>query len=541
MSKTGLTISPRVRWLMPSIEDVIFIVIFLVVLSQGTGLLYDADTAWHIRTGDYILSTLEVPKEDIFSYRMYGQPWVAHEWLSEVIFALLHRLGGLNGVVVFSAFIIAFTFFLLFKILETYRMNILIITFVTLLAMATAQMHWLARPHLFSMLLSLIWYALLESHQRSPQKKYLYLFPGLMVVWVNLHAGYLLGFALILIYGIGNVIHYLMMREPDLEQHQIRRIRSLSLIGLFSLPAALFNPHGYRFFLFPIQVLGSSVTLDNIQEWQSPSFHSMSFYEIYLLFFLVIVLISVKKVNAIEIGLILLSVHISLFAARYIPLFAIFMAPILGQRLDDLFQTVAGYPYAVSGIRTIQRRILKSIERLQFLSGSFKHHLAPIVLSFFVFWVVLNGGRVFGRTILDYRFDEKSYPIHAVEFLKQNQLSGNMYNSYYFGGYLIYRFFPDPRYRVFVDGRGIVGGDEYTKTFLKVDNITPEWRETLEKYQVNWIIHQAGSKLSVLLLGDPNWKLIYADEVANIFVKNVPHNQTILDKYPDVKPYNFTK
>lgn len=539
--------APRVsrwgQWLMPSIEDVIFIVILLAVLFQGNGLLYDADTAWHIRTGDHILSTLEVPRTDIFSYRMYGQPWIDHEWLSEVIFAILHRTAGLNGVVVFSAFIIALTFFLLFKTIAANRINILITTSVTLLAMATAHMHWLARPHILSLLLTLIWYALLESHQRSPQKKHLYVFPGLMLAWVNLHPGYLLGFVLIFIYGMGNAMNYFMTREPDLQQRHLKRIRSLSLIALLSLLTALINPQGYRFLLFPIHVVSSTVTLNNIIEWQSPSFHQFSVYEFYLLFFLIIVLITPLKNNVIETGLILLSIYLSLFAARYIPLFAIFMAPILGLRLDHLFQFMAGYPFTQSGIAAARKRIVESAERIQSLNPYFKYHLAPIVLSLSVFFLAFNGGGVFGETILDYRFDEKTHPVRAVEFLKQNPLPGNMFNSYYFGGYLIYSLFPDPRYRVFVDGRGFVGGDEfgvgsdeYLKTYLTVDKITPEWRDTLEKYQVNWIIYQAGSKLSVLLLADPSWKLIYADETADIFVKNAPQNEAIIEQYPDVKP-----
>jgi len=518
-------------------------VVFIAILFQGNVLLFDADTAWHIRTGDYILSTLQVPAKDIYSYRMYGQTWIDHEWLSEVIFALFHRYAGLNGVVVFTAFITALTFFLLFKTLAAYRINILITTSVTLLAAATAQMHWLARPHIFLLLLTLVWYALLESHRRSPQIKHFFIFPGLMLAWVNLHPGYLLGFVLILIYGAGYAMNYFMTREPELRQRDLKRIRSLAGITLLSLLTALINPQGYRILMFPIYVVRSTVTLDNIVEWQSPSFHQFNAYEFYLLFLIIIVLIRPLKINAIETGLILLSIHLSLFASRYIPFFAVFMAPILGQRLDLLFQSEPVYPLTGPGVTAFRERISGYSERIQTLNSTFKFHLAPIALSLGGLILAFNGGGVFGKTLLDFQFDQKTYPIQAVEFLKQNPLPGNMYNSYYFGGYLIYSLFPDPRYRVFVDGRGFVGGDEFgagsdefLKTFLKVDKITPEWRNILDQYQVNWIIHQAGSKLSVLLLSDPDWKLIYADEVSNIFIKNLPQNQSILGEYPNVKP-----
>ena len=175
------------------------------------------------------------------------------------------------------------------------------------------------------------------------------------------------------------------------------------------------------------------------------------------------------------------------------------------------------------------------MEGIQLLNSRLRHHFIPIVMSVFLLFIAVRGGGAFDRAILDYKFPDTWYPIRAAEFLKENPISGNMYNSYSFGGYLIYRFFPDPRYRVFVDGRAIVGGEDYFKEYLKVARITPEWKETLEKYQVNWIIERADSSLSMLLLRDQEWKLIYADEVAHIFVQNAPQNQLIIRKHPNVK------
>jgi len=116
---TSAVVSPFARWMMPSIADIVFIFIFLMILALGNSFLgsADTDTAWHIRTGDYIVARIEVPKTDIFSYRKYGETWVAHEWLADVIFSLLHRFAGLNGIVCFAAFVIAFTIFLLLKML----------------------------------------------------------------------------------------------------------------------------------------------------------------------------------------------------------------------------------------------------------------------------------------------------------------------------------------------------------------------------------------------------------------------------------------
>jgi hypothetical protein len=534
-NKTDTAVPAWTRWLTPSIADVIFIFLFLNVLSLGSEILRDADIAWHIRTGDYILSRMEVPRTDIFSYRKYGETWIAHEWLSDVVFSFLHRFAGLNGIVILSAFIIASTFFLLFKMLQARSFNLLVVTVVTMLAAVTSSNHWLARPHLFSMLLTLLWSYFLESHQRLPQKKHFLLFPALMVLWVNLHGGYLVGLILIAIYGVGNMINNLIAVSRGLQPDK-KQIDSLVPIGLFSFLAALINPYGYRLLLFPFEVLGSRAAMETIVEWQSPSFHRFGPYELYLLLLVATFLISSQRLNLIEVGITLFAIHISLVSQRYIPIFAILMAPILGQRLDAVCRTWLGQRSAFSVIRGAQNRILESVERLEFLNAKLNHHTYAVALCLVMLFLAQNGGRAFGHTVLNYKFQSSKYPISAVDFVKQNAVSGRMYNDYVFGGYLIYSFFPDPRYRVFVDGRAIVGGDDYFTEYLKVSQLTPQWESVLEKYQVNWIIEETNSILTLFLAERHDWKLVYSDTVASIFVKNVPENRYLIEKYSGVKP-----
>src|SRR5919204_454913 len=107
-SKTNL-------WL-PSFADVFFLCVFLrLTLSGDSWLLNDADTGFHIRAGEYILHNFAIPNHDIFSYISPPLPWVAHEWLSEVIMALVHRFSGLTGIVIFFSFLIGVAYFVLFR------------------------------------------------------------------------------------------------------------------------------------------------------------------------------------------------------------------------------------------------------------------------------------------------------------------------------------------------------------------------------------------------------------------------------------------
>ncbi len=146
-------------FLIPPIADVFFISLFLFLsFSAGKDLLGDVDTGYHIRAGEYILDTLTIPRHDIFSYISPTLPWTSHEWLSEVIMAIVHRTFGLTGIVIFFSFIISFSYYLLYKTIKTDEDNLLVTVFIVLLAITTSQIHWLARPHIFSLVIMVIWY-----------------------------------------------------------------------------------------------------------------------------------------------------------------------------------------------------------------------------------------------------------------------------------------------------------------------------------------------------------------------------------------------
>src|SRR4029077_10192372 len=111
---------------------------------------------WHIRTGEWILRTRSVPRVDSFSSLMSGKPWYAWEWLYEAGIGAIHRGLGLNGVVAFSALVIAFTFALVFRMMRKRGTSLPIAVAVLLLAVSASSIHFLARPHVVSWLLTVI-------------------------------------------------------------------------------------------------------------------------------------------------------------------------------------------------------------------------------------------------------------------------------------------------------------------------------------------------------------------------------------------------
>ena len=501
----------------PSIAAIFFLSIFLLLsFSKGEGLLDDCDTGYHIRAGEFILDTLSIPKHDIFSYLTPPIPWTAHEWLSEVIMAVLHRVSGLRGVVFFFILIIASVYWLLFKILQTHKGNILINIIVVLFVVTSSQIHWLARPHIFSLFLMVIWYYLLDNFQYK-ERNYLYLLPPIMLIWVNLHGGFFIAFILIGIYLIGNLIRYFVSQGVEKEECK-RKVKLLGLTAIACLLVSLINPYGYQILLFPLKLTSNKFIMDHVNEFLSPNFHEPMPFKYLLLLMIAVLAFSRKRLNLIEIALILIFTNMAIYSARYIPLFAIIIAPVLIKQTELILNQMDG---KFAGF------LKKRGERIASVDKAAKGYLWTFIAVVLVSIFAVNGK-------IEFKFDEKKKPVEAVEFLKKEHLNGNMFNNDEFGDYIIYAAWPE--YKVFFDGRSDMYGVERMKEYFKVTGIEIGWDKVLTKYNINWIIYNANSYLSRFLLEGDEWKLIYADKVANIFVRNTPENLPLIDKYKNVKP-----
>jgi hypothetical protein len=515
----GKSMRDKSKLLIPSLADVLFVTLFLVLsFSAGKGLLADGDTGYHIRAGEIIIDTLSVPKYDMFSFVSPPLPWMAHEWLSEVIMAFFHRAFGLTGVVIFFSLFISFTYYLLFKIIRTYKGNIFIAALIIALVIASSQIHWLARPHIFSLFLMVILYYLLDLYQYNG-KNYLYFLLPLMLLWVNLHGGFILGFIFIGIYFIGNFIKFLFSQEVERTSYK-KKTRILGLTTVACLLVSLINPYSYHILLFPFKLISEKFLMDHVMEFLSPNFHESAVMPFKYLLFLMIMIIAVsgKRLNFIELVLVFVFTNMALYSARYIPLFAIIAAPILTKQAELILKQPDG-----KFINFFKKRS----DGIAAIDASAKGYLWPVAAVLMVA-AVAAAGRI------EYKFDEEKKPVAAVEFLKKVHLKGNMFNEDEIGDYIIYSAYP--QYKVFTDGRSDMYGAERVKEWFKVGHFKPGWEKIIEKYNINWIIFNADSVLSRFLIEKNDWKLIYADKVANIFVKNIPENQYLINQYSNVKP-----
>jgi hypothetical protein len=520
---TEVRISTWFRFLIPPVTDLIFITL-LVALTFGAlapRLLKDAGTGWHIRNGQQILQTHSITRTDSFSYTMRGQPWYAWEWLYDLLIAAIHQWLGLNGVVFFTAVVIAATFALVLRLALRRGANLPAAVILVMLAVGASTIHFFARPHVLSWLLTVIWFQLLDnseiaSETANPgQERRLLWLPVIMLPWTNLHGGFLLGIALCGIYLIAGLIRYLSDKED--RQKIGRWLKGLAVASLLSLFITLVNPYGYKLHSHIYSYLSNRFLMNHIDEFLSPNFHGVAqqCFAILLLITLAAVATKRQKLRLSHLLVTIFAAYSGLYASRNLPVSSILLtltvAPILSASISDIGALQKMRPW----LRGLISRGNAFATRMTEMELRFRGHLWPALAMLLGLLVCIQHGRLGARQVMNAQFDAKRFPVQAVEVIAQRGIEEPIFAPDYWGGYLIYRFFPDAR--VFVDDRHDLYGEHFLKDYLKVMHVQPDWEKFLNERQVQWILAPGEGSLANILKETPAWKVIYEDNTAILF------------------------
>jgi hypothetical protein len=472
-----------------------FVVIFMLGLfALAARGIQDPDFWWHLRTGQYIVQTHSVPRHDPFSYTRAGQPWITHEWLSEAIFYLLYRSAGWAGLSVFFGIIIAASFVITYW--RCAGRPYIAAAVVLLGAIATASA-WGVRPQMFSLLFTAVILLLLDRASSANPRSLWWIVPT-MVVWVNLHAGFALGLALLGLAAVGwSLETWLGERDwDDLKP----RLRTLALVFLFCLAAVPLNPSGWKLYRYPLDTLRSRTMQAYIVEWTSPNFHDHDFLPL-LAFILVLVLavaISPKKPRATWVVLLLATAYGGLNSMRHIPIFVLVATPLMAECLQAWLEQRSWHGLSEPGASPTA---VKSALNLVLIAA---------MMAFVVVRVAIVAKRQPG-------LEAKHFPSAAVTYLATQRPPAPLFNYYDWGGYFIWKLYPE--YRVFIDGRADLYGDELMDTFTRTSSGQDDWSEALQKYHVQTVVVPPKTGVAGLLRENAGWRQDFADEQAVIFTR----------------------
>lgn len=512
------------RWiifLLPSVSDLLFVALLLGLSCgvMGKLLLRDAGTGWHIRNGQLMLQTHSITRVDPFSATMSGHVWYAWEWLYDVFIARVHRSMGLNGVVFVTAAIMAATFVLVFRLAMRRGGSLPIVLFMLVLSLGASAVHFLARPHVFSWLFSVIWFEVLDSaahaNAETREARRIFLLPLLMLLWVNVHGGFVFGFALLAIYIFAAGLEYLTSAN---QRQKIRnRLRQLGLISLLSMFASFVNPYGYKLHLHIYRYLSDRFLMNQVSEFRSPDFHgaAQQCFAVLLLITILALASARRQPKPARLLVILLAAYSGLYASRNLPVSSMLLVLIVAPTLSETITTALGnkriVPWLHSGLSLLQ----KFRTRMENIEFELRGHVWPIIVFAVGVSACVNSGRVGSHQLLNAYFDDRRFPVEAADVIIQREIQQPIFCPDQWGGYLIYRLYPQTK--VLVDDRHDLYGDQFFKDYLKVIYVQPEWSKILDQRHVNWILVEKDSSLGTILKLTRGWKLIHADDTAVLF------------------------
>jgi len=508
------------RWLLPSFTDIFFLVFLAILtLTPASGvLLGDADTGWHIRDGELILASHRVPHTDPFSYTMAGHRWYAWEWLYDVAIAAIHHAAGLNGVVLFSAAVIAATFALLFRFLLRRSGNFAVASGFTLLAAVPAQIHILARPHILSWLFTLLWLEVLFQFEEEGRTRTLLCLPPLMLLWVNLHGGFLMGLVLIGLFLCAQIWRLLWLNDAASRG----RIAQLAALLALCSCVTLLTPYGYQLHVHIYHYLTNGFLMHSINEFLSPDFHAPVYrcFEGLILLSLLVAAWGRRRLRETDLLLVLFAIHVGLYAARNIPLAAMMIGYATARPWAEAMAQVRDPGKHPQGLAALLEAVHGASESATAMERSFRGHAAALVVVLALAGIAVHGGRLFSTPVMAAHFSEEQFPVKAAEFIAAQGIRDGIFDPDNWSGYLIYRLYPGTRF--FFDDRHDFYGEAYVRDYVKIRGADWQWRELLEKYRIRWVLAPPTMPLAAVLKESPDWRLEYDDGVALVFAKRSP-------------------
>ena len=506
------------RFLAPSTTDLIFIIL-LVAMTGGAlapRLLGDASIGWHIRNGDQMLRTHLITRTDSFSVTMGGQTWYAWEWLYDVVIAGIHHRLGLNGVVFFTAVIIALTFALTLRLTLRRGADLSVAALLLALSLGASMIHLFARPHVLSWLFTVIWFQVLDSSESwdGPESRRLWYLPALMLLWVNVHGGFVLGFALLGLYLLSNAIRYFRCRDEQGLRRLRKRLRTLGVVTAVSLVASLINPYGYKLHLHVYRYLSSRWLMNHIDEFLSPNFHGVAqqCFVAILLITIVALAVARNKPSLSRLLVLLFATYSGLFASRSLPVSSLLLTLIVAPLWTQALAEASDNPHLALRLRAFLSRWQSFTARVRQVELGLRTHVWPVAAVLAGALLCAQQGTLGSRQWMDAHFDAGRLPLQATEVIVQRGIREPIFAPDSWGGYLIYRLYPQNQ--VFVDDRHDFYGEDFLKDYLKAIRLTPDWDKFLNEKHVNWALLPAGSSLTNMLEETAQWNLIYRDGTA---------------------------
>jgi hypothetical protein len=491
----------------------IYVFVIFVVFAASLFKIADLDFWWHLKTGQVTLEQKQFQRTEIYSFTAAGREYIDHEWLFQVVMFWFYSKFGPAGAIILKSAIFSLIYVLTTRYLLLQNTSPFLIFAIQFLSICGGLPRMIERPEIFTALFFITTFLTVDYSLRNHKRAALIFLPPLFAIWSNFHAAVILGLILLGIFAIGLVLEFLIRREqyPIYYNPSVKDLGVLLLVLIVCTVASGVNPYGYRVLTVPFELTSiiDSGILNN-DEWKKPSPFTLPFYYICVLFAFAMALLNFRRLSIVHFLLMCFFAYISMKYIRNTGMFCWFLPLFVGPYVKDISQQY----------------------KWQIQIGAALALLSLIYLTTFAFPFERGIG------IASY------FPQRLSVFTKQQNLQGNMLNSYAFGGYLIWSLYPERK--IFIDGRNEVYLPLLQKIVKsRVDN--RQWNQLLNEYQIDYAILNYVDDLEKVTYMNPNkesfvvympftethfprsrWALIFWDDTGMVLVRRKGQNSNLL-------------
>jgi len=469
----------------------------IVIAALFVGSVQDPDFWWHIRIGRWMVENGRLPSTDIFTYTVPIHVWTDHEYLTEVLMWLIYSTAGAIGIAIFFGVITYAGFYLMYR--QVRREPFVIVGVGLAVGAVAGAPIWGPRAQMITFALTCLELYWLQGYL-SGRSRALQWFPLVIALWANLHGGWVIGFVWLGVALVAELIGWAW--NPSNPAHRVH-VRFLAIISAACAVAVLATPHGFSLYLYPFQTVASAAQERLIVEWFSPDFHQPFLRPFEVMVFLLVAGFALRRPTVYDLLLSLVALGLSLQSVRNVALFVAAATPVL-------IRTYSGYWKEVSAARGWKlalpsRSLFAAITALALLVVALATtvHIASEV-----------------SPSHQQSLTASNYPVAAADWLAAHpEVGTKMYNQYGWGGYLAYRFYPQPNRRVFIFGEAALMGDGLLNDYQAIQTLRSNWKTLLDGYGVDYVVYNRGEALANVLATQPDWKLVYEDSEAQIYVR----------------------
>lgn len=484
------------------------------------------DLGWHLSYAQWIVENVAVPTTDPLTHTVPDRTATNPQWLFQLVILAIMSIGETAGIVVVSTLLtLAFAALLLLR--TWHRVGWVPLAAIPLVALFFLGQTWQMRPHVFSWLLGSAVLLILESHAVG-RRRWLWGLPAVMLLWVNLHALFILGLVVTGTYIVADVIVALLRRKPI--------DRQLLFVGGVSLAACLVNPYHVHSMLLPFAQLGD-LQPDSVfkserigtAEFLSPFgfsgyvadngrfalFIPYLYWQLYALLVVLGMVFVNRRARLVEWALFL-----GFFYAFY------------AANKNFGYFVMATFPMAAMGLD----RLAGALSRCLPARSSFQSHAPLAWTSVLLLCIGLAASGWFFHAAWSndrhgIEFNRRTLPIEAARFISEHDLQGNLLNTWNDGGYLAYA----TRQPVFIYGRGRVMGPDFYARYKRSREEPTTFTSLLREHQPTIAVFNPNdaSLWFALLLQRSDWRLVHRDPHYVVFL----HNSLMAD-VPEYRPDN---